>query len=100
MSECPFHGLLNPETYVHGMPFDELTRLRKEDPLAKCEDPITGVPFWAVTKREDIDFISKNPQLFSAAERTVLPMEYPGREWIVTDILRKQMINMDPPEHL
>jgi cytochrome P450 len=100
MSGCPFKGMLNPESYSEGLPYEEFRRLRNDSPVSKLEDTITGKPFWAIMKREDMDFISKNPQLFSSAEESAMPMEYTGSEWIVSDVLRKQMINMDPPEHI
>ncbi len=98
MSGCPYHiDLASPETYQGGVPRDVFTWLRNEQPVYWHEDPAQGVGFWAVTRHEDLDFVSKNPQLFSSAERTCFLMEPPEDR---LELLRLQMINMDPPQHL
>ncbi|MDZ7785199.1 MAG: cytochrome P450 [Halioglobus sp.] len=97
MSGCPHFDLTAPETYRGGVPRDVFKYLRHEQPVFWHEDPEQGVGFWAVTRHEDLDFVSKNPQLFSSAERTCFLMEpQPDR----LEIMRMQMINMDPPQHL
>ena len=97
MSGCPHFDLTAPETYRGGVPRDVFKYLRQEQPVFWHEDPEQGVGFWAVTRHEDLDFVSKNPQLFSSAERTCFLMEpQPDR----LEIMRMQMINMDPPQHL
>ena len=96
MSQCPFANLLDPDTYAQGMPYDKLREIRDAGPVVKIEDPLTGIPYWAVTRVEDMDAVSKNPKLFSSAERTAFPMEFED------DILEMQkftIINMDPPQH-
>lgn len=97
MSQCPFANLVDPNTYAQGMPYDELKRLRDEGPVVKLDDPITGVPYWAVVRQKEMDFVSKNPQLFSSAARSAFPMEYD--QDIVEAIHHKTIINMDPPLH-
>lgn len=99
MSQCPHLNLLDPDTYSRGMPYLTLADLRKHaGPVVKMDDPITGVPFWAVLGCEQIDFVSKNPKLFSSAEKTAFPMEFPREQ--IDAIFRLQIINMDPPDHL
>lgn len=98
MTECPFANLTDPDTYAQGVPFTELKRLRDTAPLVKLEDPLTGVPYWAVTRREVLDEISKNARLFSSAARTCFPMEYDDA--MVRDIHRHMFLNMDPPRHM
>lgn len=99
MSQCPFRNLLDPDTYADGMPYRELTEIRRDGgPLVKMDDPITGVPYWAVLGREEMDAISKNPKVFSSAERTGFPMEM--EHGLVESIMRLQIINMDPPDHV
>jgi len=97
MSQCPFTNLLDPDTYADGMPYDKLREVRHAGPLVKIEDPITNVPYWAVTRREELDEISKNPQLFSSAARSAFPMEYDQE--LVENIHSHTIINMDPPLH-
>jgi len=99
MSQCPHANLLDPDTYAQGMPYQKLYDMRKESgPVIKLDDPITGVPYWAILGREEMDFVSKKPQLFSSAEKTGFPMEFPQE--LIEMVLRLQIINMDPPDHI
>lgn len=95
MSSCPFHNALDPDFYANGMPYAELAKFRQSGPILKIEDAITGVPYWLVTRQKELDFISKNPKLFSSQLRGAVPWESPQEE--VDDILSKMIINMDPP---
>jgi len=97
MSRCPFANLIDPDTYANGMPYDELKRIRDDGPVHWMEDPIRGVPYWLVTGREEIDFISKNPALFSSEARTALADEWDD---FTLEIQRNMTINQDPPRQL
>ena len=97
MSQCPFANLLDPDTYANGMPYDSLKEIRQAGPIVRMDDPLTGVPYWVVTRRDDLDSISKNPALFSSAARSAFPMEY--EQDMVDGIHSNTIINMDPPIH-
>lgn len=97
MNGCPFRNLIDPDTYAEGMPYAELQRIRAQGSLVHFEDPRTGIPYWAAVRRDALDFISKHPQLFSSAERSPFPAEYPQDQ--VEHIHRKTIIGMDPPLH-
>jgi cholest-4-en-3-one 26-monooxygenase len=97
MQQCPFANLLNPDTYTQGMPYQVLKQIRQQGPVVKMADPLTGVPYWAVVGQPELDFVSKNPSLFSSARRTAFPMEFPQDE--VDFIYCHTIINMDPPRH-
>ena len=97
MSQCPFANLLNPDIYAQGMPYEALKAIRQQGPVVKIDDPITGVSYWAVVGQTELDFVSKNPGLFSSAKRTAFPMEFPQDE--VDFIHCHTIINMDPPRH-
>ncbi len=71
--------------------------LRNEAPIYWHDDPDTDTGFWAITKQKDLDFVSKNPLLFSSAEKSCLPWESPQDR---VEVMRNQLINMDPPQHL
>ena len=96
MNQCPFANLLNPDTYAQGMPYTRLKEIRDAGPVVKIEDPISGTPYWAVTRIAEMDEVSKNPALFSSAERSAFPMEY-GDD--IVKMQRLTIINMDPPQH-
>lgn len=97
MSQCPFANLVDPKTYANGMPYDELKRLRDAGPVVHMDDPRTGVPYWLVTRQQELDYICKNPQLFSSRERSPFPEEY--SQDMVEQVHRKTIIGMDPPQH-
>ncbi|GHD36415.1 cytochrome P450 [Halioglobus pacificus] len=97
MSHCPFANLLDPDTYAGGMPYQQLKAVRDTGPVVRMEDPLTGVPYWVVTRQAELDYVSKNPALFSSAERSAFPMEYDQE--MVEGIHRSTIINMDPPQH-
>ena len=97
MTGCPHIDLTAPETYKGGVPREVFKYLRNEQPVYWHEDPEQGVGFWAVTRHKDLDFISKNPLIFSSAEKSCLLHESePDR----VALMRQQLINMDPPQHL
>jgi cholest-4-en-3-one 26-monooxygenase len=97
MSQCPFANLLDPDTYAGGMPYGKLREIRAAGPVVKLDDPITGVPYWVVTRVAEMDYVSKNPALFSSAARSAFPMEY---DQVMVDAIHSHtIINMDPPKH-
>jgi cholest-4-en-3-one 26-monooxygenase len=97
MSVCPHIDLAAPESYLDGHPREVYTYLRNEEPVYWHEDPAQGLGFWAVTKQRDLDYISKNPLLFSSEEKSCLLQESDEER---LGMMRFQMINMDPPKHL
>jgi len=97
MSQCPFANLIDPDTYARGMPYAELARLRAAGSVVRLDDPRTGVPYWAVVRQDALDFVSKHPGVFSSAERSPFPAEYPQEQ--VEQIHRQTIIGMDPPLH-
>lgn len=87
--------LYDPDRYVIGVPHEELARLRAQAPVFFHPDPQTE-GFWAVTRHEDVVFISRNAEIFSSGARTAMLAESDG------DSLEKQkllFLNMDAPEH-
>ena len=99
MSECPYINLLDNDTYAQGMPYAELARIRAAGPLVKMDDPNTGIPYWAVVRRDALDYISQNPQLFSSAAQSPFPIENDNEDTrqLMADNF---IIYMDPPRHM
>jgi cholest-4-en-3-one 26-monooxygenase len=99
MTQCPYTNtnLASPDTYTQGVPFAEFARLRSEQPISWQVDPDNGVGYWAITRREHLDFISKAPEIFSSAERTCFYFE---RDDAQIAMMRNLLINMDPPDHV
>ncbi len=80
-----------------GVPHDQLRTIREQDPVYfHREDPGGGNGFWALTKPEDICFVSRNPQLFSSSRGGTTMEEYEPEDLSQFNIL---MLNMDPPQH-
>lgn len=101
MSQCPFAdfpNMIDPQTYADGMPYDVLAQIRASGPVHYMDDSYQDVPYWLVTGRDEIDFVSKNPALFSSEARTALADEHSQEE--VEGIHRHMIINMDPPRQL
>ena len=98
MSECPFANLMDPTFADGGLDNEEIARIRAEGPAVKIDDPITGIPFWAVTQQSAIDYVSKNNDLFSSQRRGAIPMEMDQE--MVDNIQTRMFLNLDPPKNL
>ncbi|MEZ5501390.1 MAG: cytochrome P450 [Halioglobus sp.] len=101
MSQCPFANfpnMIDPETYVNGMPYETLAEIRRSGPVHYMDGSYQGVPYWLITGRDEIDFISKHPKLFSSEARSAIAEEMPEEELEL--IHRNMTINQDPPRQM
>ncbi|MEM9255828.1 MAG: cytochrome P450 [Pseudomonadota bacterium] len=98
MSQCPFANIMEPTYLGDGFSGDDVAQIRAAGPAIKIDDPATGVPYWAITQRSAIDFVSRNNELFSSRMRTAIPMEF--EQEMVDEIQSRMFINLDPPENL
>ena len=101
--KCPFQfDLMNPMTHHQGLPFEKFATLREQCPVSfQSGAQQHGGDFWAITKREDLDFVSKNPDKFSSSEKLAHPQPggaNPDPEQL--ELMRQLIINMDPPNHV
>ncbi len=102
MSSTPLtngYELVHPEYYgQHGPPYEHWDRLRAESPVHFCEiDEVE--PFYAVTRQEDIKYISKTPELFLSTPGITLELRenpIPRDEGLGA---MKVVIVTDPPVH-
>jgi cholest-4-en-3-one 26-monooxygenase len=93
--------LSDPRTFVSGVPHAYFRRLREEAPVHwQDECKLPGLPqgpgYWALTRYEDVTFVSKNSELFSSEAGTCILSDLPPRD---LENMREQLINMDPPGH-
>jgi len=89
--------VIGPDTFARqGYPHAAWRRLRREAPVHWFDLP-GGVGFWAVTKRADVVWISKQPRRFRNAPRLAIFEEGAPVEGERT--LARHLLNMDPPEH-
>ncbi len=94
------HNIIHPDTYArHGYPHEVWTKLRAEEPVCWW-DKTDGLPFWAITKHEDIIEISKQPEKFINGPRITIshepeppPSDDPMANFPPT------LIQMDNPQH-
>ena len=89
--------LVSNETFAdNGYPHDAWARLRRESPLHHFSRGVK-VPFWAVTKHEDIVWISRQPRrLLNAPRLAVFPEFAPPEE---DERIARHLLNMDAPDH-
>jgi cholest-4-en-3-one 26-monooxygenase len=99
--KCPFQfDLMNPMTHHKQLPFDMFATLRQQCPVSfQGGAPEFGGDFWAITRRDDVDFISKNPDKFSSSANLAHPTPG-GNDPASMEIMRQLIINMDPPDHI
>lgn len=99
--KCPFQfDLMNPLTHNERLPFEAFATLRERCPVSyQSAAPEHGGDFWAITKREDLDYISKNPDKFSSSANLAHPQPG-GDDPESLEIMRQLIINMDPPSHV
>jgi len=89
--------VIGPDRYAaKGYPHEAWRRLRRESPIHWFDLP-GGVGFWAVTRRSDLVWISKQPKRFTNGPRLAVfeegaPVEGPRT-------FARHLLNMDPPEH-
>ncbi|HEX6521001.1 MAG TPA: cytochrome P450 [Streptosporangiaceae bacterium] len=94
--------VFDPATYVAGVPFDALARLRRDTPVVWVDEkPVLGWPggpgFWLVLRHADVESVLTRPQLFSSAVGATQIRDPATPEAL--HYVRKMMLNMDPPEH-
>ena len=98
MSQCPYANLMDPSFADGGLDNAEIARIREAGPAVWIEDPVSGVPFWAITQQSSLDFVSKNNHLFSSERRGAIPMEMDQE--MVDNIQTRMFLNLDPPRNL
>jgi cholest-4-en-3-one 26-monooxygenase len=87
--------IIDPDYYQqNGYPHEFWAELRRDRPIAYCKHPKL-VPFYAVTRYEDIVNISKQPSVFENAP--LLSVQPEAEEDLITRV--RTLLNMDPPDH-
>ncbi len=93
-------NLIDPNTYERGgIPHDQLSWLRQHTPVFwHCDGGGGGEwpGFWAITRHEDVEHVSRHPEIFSSHRRLALFNETPEDQ---IELQRLMMLNMDPPQH-
>ena len=94
--------VFDPATYVAGVPFDALARLRRDTPVVwVAEIPVLGWPggpgFWLVLRHADVESVLTGARLFSSSLGAT-QIRDPATPQALSYV-RRMMLNMDPPEH-
>ena len=94
--------VFDPASYVDGVPFGALTRLRRDTPVAWVpEIPVLGWPegpgFWLVLRHAEVESVLTRPRLFSSSLGAT-QIRDPATPQAL-GYVRRMMLNMDPPEH-
>jgi len=96
---APQINLIDAGAYQrYGPPHDQFAWLRENAPVYwHANGGRDGWPgFWAVTRHEEVAFVSRHPELFSSTRRLVVFGEVPEPQ---VAMQRLMMLNMDPPQH-
>jgi cytochrome P450 len=86
--------LTDLDMWARGVPYAEFARLRREAPVAWCEEPPPNSGFWSVAGYSDIVAASRDVAMFSSARG--ISFEEPTDEDMAA---RRTIIDTDPPEH-
>jgi len=81
-----------------GAPYEQFRWLRANDPVHwHPGDAVRGWPgFWAITRHEDVTYVSRHPELFSSHTKLALFDESPDDNIALQQMM---MLNQDPPDH-
>src|SRR5207244_3861804 len=93
--------LADPNHYADGIPHALLAQLRRTSPIVWVDEPATGTfpggpGFWAVLRHADVAHVSRTPADFSSWRGTSMLRDPRPSD---VKVLRRMMLNMDPPEH-
>jgi len=84
-------AIVDPDTYLTGVPHRLLAQLRRDTPVTRIGD------FWAVLRHADVREVLRNPALFSSQLGGTQIRDPATAEDL--RYVRRMMLNMDPPEH-
>ena len=87
--------LSDPDTYLHGVPYEAFRRLRDDEPVSRRTEP-NAKTYWAVTRYADVLTVLKNPALFSSARGGSLIGDPPPP---MLEKMRDGLLHKDPPDH-
>jgi cytochrome P450 len=96
----PFFDFTNLDLFTRGHPYESYDRLRKTAPVFWHPERPPGSGFWLLSRYEDIQYVSRHPEIFSSAKGFKATDE--SYERLGPDIdaaMRRIIIGIDPPEH-
>jgi cytochrome P450/NADPH-cytochrome P450 reductase len=93
--------VLTPSLYANGIPHDLFAELRRDHPVVWVDEPATetfggGRGYWLVLGHAEVSHVSRHPEDFSSWRGTSFLRDQRPSD---VAVLRKMMLNLDPPEH-
>jgi len=88
--------LADPGNWHQGVPAEELTRLRREAPVAWNTRSDGHKGFWAVTRYDDIVSVSANVNAFSSRNGVISLDDFDTEQ----NDARRTLLEMDAPQHM
>ena len=100
----PGFDFTDPDIYAHRLPVEELAEVRRAAPLWWNDQPLDvggfgDGGFWVVSKHRDVREVSRRSDVFSSAEKSVVPRYKVTGGGGQIEAGRASMIMMDEPEH-
>ena len=100
----PGFDFTDPDIYAHRVPAQEFAELRATAPIWWNEQPLDQGGFgdggyWVVSKHRDIREVSLRSDVFSSAEKSIVPRYREDLAQGQIEAGRASMIMMDDPEH-
>jgi cholest-4-en-3-one 26-monooxygenase len=100
----PGFDFTDPDIYAHRLPTQEFAELRRTEPIWWNEQPLDQGGFgdggyWVVTKLRDVREVSLRTDVFSSAEKSIVPRYREDQAHGQIEAGRASMIMMDDPEH-
>jgi cholest-4-en-3-one 26-monooxygenase len=100
----PGFDFTDPDIYAHRVPEQEFAELRATAPIWWNEQPLDQGGFgdggyWVVSKHRDIREVSLRSDVFSSAEKSIVPRYREDLAQGQIEAGRTSMIMMDDPEH-
>jgi cholest-4-en-3-one 26-monooxygenase len=100
----PGFDFTDPDIYAHRVPAQEFAELRATAPIWWNEQPLDQGGFgdggyWVVSKHRDIRDVSLRSDVFSSAEKSIVPRYREDLAQGQIEAGRTSMIMMDDPEH-
>ncbi|MFK4064364.1 cytochrome P450 [Streptomyces sp. NPDC029674] len=94
----------DPDLIQDRVPLPEFAQLRRTEPVHWITQPYRAsgyddTGYWAVTRHEDVKYVSTHPELFSTNVNTAIIRFNESMDRDRIEVQKLIMINMDPPEH-
>jgi cytochrome P450 len=102
MTATASEQLFNPTDPAHlPDPHPLLHRMREQAPVYRFVGPVTGRDFWYLTRYADVQRALRDPDVGRELDRLPEDLAAVHRQWEQTslEVVRRHVLNLDPPDH-